>query len=667
LIARKPATAARGHTVRHSPGESPVSTDPHYAEAVARVFARPGDIVVAAPLGLGKPIRLLNALYTRATQESGRRFTLLTALSLDPPRPGTGLQARFLGPFLDRHFGTDYPRFAHVAAQRANAVPAHIRIHEFYLQGGALLDNPSAQRDYISLNYTHVARAVGAHGANVLVQMLARDPASGRLSFACNPDVTLDVVDELRARGLPKPLMIAEVHPELPFMDGTAVVPEGLFDLVLEPAQPVHALFALPRQPVADAEYAIGFLASTLVRDGGSLQIGIGALSDALTHALVLRQTRNADYRRIVHALWPEVERSALVCQWGGLGEFEQGLFGASEMVMDGFTHLVDAGVVKRRVVDDIALMQRVEDGSACDADRARLAREGQFLHGGFFLGSKALYAWLRALSPERRAGIGMTRISHINELYGGQETLERLQRREARFFNTCMMTTVFGAAVSDALADGRVVSGVGGQYNFVAMAHALRESRSVLMFRAVREAAGKAQSSVVYDYGHVTIPRHLRDIAISEYGIADLRDRSDGDCVDAMLGICDARFAPALLARAHAAGKHAGAVPDWTRNTPGRITAALAPFRREGLLPEYPLGSDFTAVEQRLVRALGWLKDAAARGRLGLIAAALRDRAGLADREALARMDLAAPRGWRDRLAARLLGHALQRTRDPA
>src|SRR5690606_7622936 len=112
-------------------------------------------------------------------------------------------------------------------------------------------------------------------------------------------------------------------------------------------------------------------------------------------------------------------------------------------------------------------------------------------------------------------------------------EALERLQRREARFFNTCMMTTLMGAAVSDGLEDGRIVSGVGGQYNFVAMAHALEESRSILMFRALRDTPRGAQSSVVSHYGHVTIPRHLRDLAITEYGIADLRDRSDAECIE--------------------------------------------------------------------------------------------------------------------------------------
>ena len=637
--------------------------DQRYAAAMARLDALQGGWVVAAPLGLGKPNGLLNAMYARAKADPQRALTLLTALSLTPPRPGSDLERRFLGPFLDRHFGADYPVLDYVRDAQRRALPENIRVHEFYLQSGALLNCPPVQQDYVSLNYTHVARAVAMRAPNVIVQLLARDPHSGRLSFSCNPDVTLDLLDELAFLGLPRPLLLAEVHPDLPFLGGTAEVPEGLFDVVIEAAQPAHQLFALPRGPVADAEYAIGFLASTLVRDGGTLQIGIGALSDALTHALVLRQTRNPEYREIIEALWPGVERSELVCRWGGLGEFEQGLFGASEMVMDGFTALIDAGVVKRRVVDDIALMQRLRDGQASDDDHARIEREGQYLHGGFFLGSKHLYQWLRELSPQRRAAIGMTRISHINELYGGHETLERLQRREARFFNTCMMTTVFGAAVSDALADGRVVSGVGGQYNFVAMAHALSESRSVLLCRAIRESGASTQSSIVYDYGHVTIPRHLRDIAITEYGIADLRDRSDAECVAATVAVSDARFAPDLLQRARQAGKYAGPDVDAARNTPERLREALAPFRARGLLPDYPLGCDFTEVEQRLVRALGWLKTEAARGKLGLIWRALRD-APCTDSEALARMDFASPKGLKEKLEARLVGHALNRTR---
>ena len=88
------------------------------------------------------------------------------------------------------------------------------------------------------------------------------------------------------------------------------------------------------------------------------------------------------------------------------------------------------------------------------------------------------------------------------------------------------MMLTTLGAAISDGLADGRVVSGVGGQYNFVAMAHALPGARSMLCVRSTRRKDGRLSSNIVTSYGHCTIPRHLRDIAITEYGIADLRGR---------------------------------------------------------------------------------------------------------------------------------------------
>ena len=71
--------------------------------------------------------------------------------------------------------------------------------------------------------------------------------------------------------------------------------------------------------------------------------------------------------------------------------------------------------------------------------------------------------------------------------MYGGREALDALQRRDARFFNICMMATALGAAVSDGLENGQVVSGVGGQYNFVAMAHALEGGRSILMLRSTR------------------------------------------------------------------------------------------------------------------------------------------------------------------------------------
>ncbi|MDH5835603.1 acetyl-CoA hydrolase/transferase C-terminal domain-containing protein [Luteimonas kalidii] len=639
-------------------------------EAVAAMLQRlPPALHIGAPLGLGKPHRLLNALYERVAADPARPMTLYTALSLDPPRAPPGLARRFMAPFAERQFGAGFPRLAYVDALRRDALPAHVSVEEFYLQSGAMLGSAQAQRRYASLNYTHVARALADRGVNCIVQKVAANDDVSRLSLSSNTDLTFDAVDAIVAAGHPRPLLVAEIDPHLPWLDGTAVVDADWFDLVIAPPGPHPKLFALPRQPVGDAEHAIGLYASALVRDGGTLQIGIGALADALCHALALRHVDNAAYRRVLHALDPTLEAHPAVKASGGLEPFEQGLYGCSEMINEGFRRLVEAGVLRRKVVDKASLMQRVNDGSASPLDLELLERDGQFLHGAFYLGSQAFYDWLHGLDDATRRGIGMKRVSEVNELYGLDEGLERLQRRDGRFFNTCMMATALGAAVSDGLEDGRVVSGVGGQYNFVAMAHALPGGRSALLLRATRESGGEAESNIRWNYGHTTIPRHLRDLYITEYGIADLRGQPDEDCVIAMAGITDARFASQLLDTARRERKLRGdfAMPAaWSAHTRERLADTLAPFRRDGTLPDYPLGSDFAEVEQRLVRALAWLqaRTGSRRGKLETVAAALAYRDAAADDEALARMDLAAPRGIGARIEARLLRLALARTR---
>ncbi|MDO0790566.1 acetyl-CoA hydrolase [Xanthomonas campestris pv. campestris] len=627
-----------------------------------------GPLRVGAPLGIGKPHRLLNALYAHVVDQPSRPLALYTALSLNPPKPGSGLAARFAGPFISRHFGDDFPRLAYVDAMLRDALPAHVQVEEFYMQSGGLLHSTQAQADYTSLNYTHAAAAVAQRAPNLIVQKVAREPGGTRLSLSCNNDITQDTLDAVAAFGLPRPLLVAEVDAELPWIGGTAAVDASFFDLVLEIPGPSPRLFGLPRQPVTSIDYAIGLYASTLVRDGGTLQIGIGTLADALSHALVLRHTDNATYRRVLQALDPTLTSHPSVQASGGLEPFTIGLYGCSEMLNEGFKQLVDSGVIRRKVHDDLGLMQRLADGTADAADAARLADEGEFLHGAFYLGSPAFYAWLRALDPQLRGAIGMRRISEINQLYGGNEALERLQRRDARFFNSCMMATALGAAVSDGLEDGRVVSGVGGQYNFVAMAHALPQARSVLMLRATRASGKDAASNVRWNYGHTTIPRHLRDLYITEYGIADLRHKTDQDCVLEMAGICDARFQTALLAQASQSRKLRD-VPEQAaraqRNTPQALEAALAPFRRDGSLPDYPLGSDFTDTEQRLLPALGWLKSATT-GKTAALATLMRALLSRAagDAACLQRMNLATPRSLGDRVQAKLLAYALQQTR---
>jgi hypothetical protein len=260
-----------------------------------------------------------------------------------------------------------------------------------------------------------------------------------------------------------------------------------------------------------------------------------------------------------------------------------------------------------------------------------------------------------------------MTSVARVNDFFGEEEVVRR-RLRDARFINITMKATLFGAAASDGLEDGRVVSGVGGQYNFVAMAHELAGARSILLLRSTREAGGGVESNILYNYGHATIPRHLRDIVVTEYGIADLRGKTDAEVAGAMIAIADRRFQETLAARAIAAGKlpRGWRVPERALvNTPQALAERLTPLGRQGLLPAFPLGTDFNAEEQRLVPALGWLKENAShwRGRAAIAAGLLSAQAAPGDAPTLARMGLAAPHGLRERLLRRLVVLSLRRT----
>ena len=204
-------------------------------------------------------------------------------------------------------------------------------------------------------------------------------------------------------------------------------------------------------------------------------------------------------------------------------------------------------------------------------------------------------------------------------------------------------------------------MSGVGGQYNFVAQAFALEDARSVVTMRATRSKDGKATSNIVFSYGHTTIPRHLRDMVVTEYGIADLRGKTDGEVVAEMLSIADSRFQDQLLAQAKKAGKIAASyqIPESHRhNTPQRIEAALSHARMAGLLPLFPFGSDFTEEEVALMPALSHLRGAS---RVDLLKLVLRGGPETAEaKRGLERMGLATPRSIKERLYRRALLAAL-------
>lgn len=609
-------------------------------QVVDAIIDRVGKkIVLALPLGIGKPCHIVNALIDRALADPDFEVRIFTALTLEAPEPGNDIERRFMEPARKRLFG-NYPPLAYNWLRREGRLPKNIEVNEFFFLAGRWLGVPGAQASHISANYTHVLGYMLDIGANVVAQLVARREVGGepQYSLASNTDLTIDLL-KARREGRADFLVAAQANSEMPFMTGEAVVDAEELDLVLDSPETDFELFSAPRRPINPVDLAIGLHAARLVRDGGTLQVGIGSIGDAVSAALILRHEQNAVFRRIVEELSPGRADAFSDC-----GLLEEGLYASSEMLVHGLLELVEHGVIRREV-------------------------DGALVHAGFFVESREFYRRLREMPEAERDRFKMTSVSFTNQLYEGEDA-KRKARVKACFINNAMKATLLGAVISDGLENGAVVSGVGGQFNFVTQAFALPDAHSVLTLSATRKSGGKLESNVVWSYGHETIPRHLRDIVITEYGIADLRGRTDAEVIAAMLSVADSRFQPELLEKAKRAGK---IDPDYVipepyrNNTPDRVGSVIRRWRASGALSVFPFGTDFTEVEQRLLPALSVMQGAAhsKRDLLRLIMKGWKagDLPGMD--ECIVRMDLDDPTGLRQRVYRLLLQGALAETAD--
>jgi hypothetical protein len=397
-------------------------------------------------------------------------------------------------------------------------------------------------------------------------------------------------------------------------------------------------------------------------------------------------------------------------------------------MFVNGMMHLIEQGIVKRKVYDHLALQrglnageisprvdeamytyarragfmpQRLDrasleelqywgildeglavEGDAILAGEQRLAndldapatrsallarvegrelRNGRLLHGGFFLGPRDFYDKLANLDAAGQEEICMTGVRRTNQLLLDYH-LYCAQRRKARFINTGMIVSLNGTVASDALEDGTVISGVGGQYNFVAMAQDLPGAHSVLCIRSTRGTGKQMKSNIVPYYGYATIPKHLRDVVVTEYGVADLRGQSDAEIIKRLINVADSRFQEGLLAFAKNHGKLPAdyRIPFEARdNTPATLRRRLSPYQEQGLLPAYPFGTDMTPEEIALGASLRRIKALSEEPR-HFIATALRALLHRGDEAAakpfLERIQLDHPATTRDFLLQQLL-----------
>jgi len=706
-------------------------------KTVDEIIAHVGkDIKFGMTLALGKPILLINELYKRAKEDPEIKLDIVTALALEKPRGHSELEKRFLRPLADRIFeGT--PEFDYMLDFRAGKLPKNVAVYEFFNKAGGYLHTPEAQQNHLCSNYTHVVRDAINFGVNVLGLLVGCREINGKMmySLGCNTDITIGAMAELkkkRAKG-EKVAVVAEVNKNMPFMYGDAIFDGSEVDILLTGPQYDYPLFGPPKDAVPLRDHMIGLHVSTLIKDGGTIQVGIGSLGDAIVSGLVMRNDHHDIYQEVLEKAGITKRYEKLIKEYGDTGHFNKGLYGSSEMFVDAFMQMYKKGILKRKVFDSIPLMKLInaekldpenipsniiemllemkaihyklneedfkflcdfgilkaglsfngdhidDNGTkySCDLSDSKNLSEikkllGKKLHGGkvilgaFFIGPRAFYNALNEMSEEERSQFGMSGVEKVNQLYGGEE-LRALQRKDGRFVNAGMIANVFGAVASDQLEDGRVISGIGGQYNFVSMAHALPDGRLIMMIRSTRGTGKTLKSNIVFKYGHCSVPKHLRDIIVTEYGIADLRGKPDKDVIMEMIKVADSRFQDELLKQAKAAGKvpaHYEIPPEYRNNYPEKYESILKPYQAQGYFQPFPFGTDLTENEIALGGSLKAMKALATGHPLKLVSGLFLELFRPIPKQAakyLEMMELAKPSSVKERILRKMVVFALR------
>jgi hypothetical protein len=641
--------------------------------AVKKILVHVGkNITIAVPLGIGKPIGFLNALYRLAVEDKSITLTILTGLTLVRPIIINDLEKRFITPIIAKILG-DYEDLLYELDRKKQQLPENINVIEFFFTPGNYLKNNQAQQNYISANYTDALCNLFSYPINIIAQQVAHSSKNPNdYSLSCNTDLFYEAAKQLRSleTSEKKIAIVAEVNNNLPFMLGSATIKPDEFSDIIN-TKNYRSLFSLPKPKLTVQDHLIGLYTSTLIKDESCIQIGIGKLTDAIAHALILRHKENSLYQEILKQL--KINNSY------ELSSFDQGLYTSTEMLSDGCMHLYKERILKKRVYDHIGLQtllnskkitETITDnfldilienniihrtltendvrflhefgilkkslvykdnrlflpsGESIPADLTSISvkeiilhylgkslQSGKIIHAGFFIGSNDFYRQLKELSIEELQQIEMTSIFRTNTLCWSHE-LSTLQRRQARFINSAMMVTLEGAIISDGLTNWQEVSGVGGQFDFAIMRQKLSNSRFIINCHSTRYDKGKIRSNIVWDYPNITLPRNLRDIIITEYGIADCFGKKDSDIIKAILNITDSRFQKALLKKAKKYGKIESSyeIPSISQqNFPKTLQPIIQELQNHGYGQPYPFGCELTEEEKVLENALLFLKN---------------------------------------------------------
>lgn len=172
--------------------------------------------------------------------------------------------------------------------------------HGFPDRDGVILESPfvgpgmrsSDRLRYLPCRLSLVPNLLATALQPEVVVMQTSVPVGGTVSLGTEVNVLPAAIEAARARG---GLVVAQLNRHMPYTYGDAVLPQDEIDLAIEADDPL----ASPAPRSAGGVHAeIGERVASLIPDGATLQVGIGAVPDAVLGAL---------RSRTAFAVWSEM------------------------------------------------------------------------------------------------------------------------------------------------------------------------------------------------------------------------------------------------------------------------------------------------------------------------------------------------------------------------
>src|ERR1039457_2118224 len=138
--------------------------------------------------------------------------------------------------------------------------------------------------DYLPMRLSLVPRLFATMRQPDVVLLPTSTPRAGKVSLGIEVNILVAAVERVRARG---GLVIAQCNPRMPYTLGDSELDQNLIDLAIEVDEDLPSPAIGPGHEHAER---IAELVAGLVKDGSTLQLGIGQVPDATLRALAGRR-----------------------------------------------------------------------------------------------------------------------------------------------------------------------------------------------------------------------------------------------------------------------------------------------------------------------------------------------------------------------------------------